>query len=328
MVRGAGIRCYDADRDEYFYKRPILGYYATQAEARKALADFNDSPFDLLQKDVSFGEIWEIYKKSNYPKLSASSIQSKDSAFKYCAPLAGVPVRKITTSMLREVIDSCPHGSATKSNIKTVMRAVFSYACENNLASKDYSQFIEIEASDPVFDRVPFTSEEVSSLWTRSKEWDVQIILILLYTGMRVNELLKNTVANLDRIKWTLYVPKELAKNKQSVRYVPIHEKIRPLFDSFLARSRDGCLICNENGTHVLYNNFVSRNLPKINKMLQTDHRFHDARHSFISQAAACKLDRVFVKKIVGHTAQDLTVDTYTHIDVASLHEELRKFYY
>lgn len=328
MVRGAGVRCYDADNDEYFYKRPILGYYATQQEARKALAEFNDSPFDLFQKDVTFGEIWDIYKKTNYSKLSNSSIVSKDAAFRYCAPLVDTPIRKISTAMLREVIDSCPHGSSTKKIIKSVMHTVFAYACENNLASKDYSSFINIEQSDPLFERTTFTKEEVSSLWSRSKEWDVQIVLILLYTGLRVNELLRNTVSNLDTEKWTLFVPPELSKNKTSTRFVPIHEKIRPLFESFIAKSKDGWLICNDNGAHIVYNNYVSRNLPKINKMMQAPHRFHDTRHTFISQSAICKIDQIYIKKIVGHTAQSITVDTYTHIGIEELHEELRKFHY
>lgn len=328
MVRGAGIRTYDPDRDEYYYKRPIIGYYATQAEARSALAEYNESPFDLTQKDVTFGDIWDIYRKSNYPKLSKRSIDTKNAAYKYCEPIENIPIRKITTAALREVIDNCPHGSSTKSNIKTIMHSVFHYACENNLTSKDYSDFIQIETSDPVFERVPFTPDEVSALWDRSGDWDVQVILILLYTGMRVNELLKNTAANVDVDAWTVFVPKELSKNKQSTRLIPIHEKIRPFFSEFLARSVGGWLICNDNGSHIAYNNFVSRNLPRINKAVGCNHRFHDTRHSFISQCTECGIDSLYIKRIVGHVSQDVTRDVYTHVQIERLHEELRKFHY
>ena len=208
------------------------------------------------------------------------------------------------------------------------MHAVFQYACENNLASKDYSEYIQIEASDPIFERKPFTADEIAALWQRSGEWDVQVLLILLYSGMRVNELLKNTVANVDLDAWTIFVPKELSKNKQSTRLIPIHEEIRPLISSFLSRSVDGWLICNDNGAHVAYNNFVSRNLPRINESLGCEHRFHDTRHTFISQCAECGIDSLYIKRIVGHVAQDITVDVYTHIQIERLHEEIAKLKY
>lgn len=192
------------------------------------------------------------------------------------------------------------------------------------IISRDLSEFIEIEASDPVIDRVLFTKKEISTLWEHADEWDYQVLLILLYTGMRVNELLKNQKCNVDLKKRWIHIPKELAKNASSIRYVPIHDRIFPFIKQFYNRS-DGSLITNDNGYNVAYNNFVSRNLKKINDELNALHRLHDTRHTFITRCHEQRLDDLTVKKIVGHSPDSITAKVYTHIEIQEMLSEINK---
>ncbi len=152
--------------------------------------------------------------------------------------------------------------------------------------------------------------------------WDVQIVLILLYSGMRVNELLLNTKDHLNIEDRTLYISD--AKNKQSIRYVPIHEAVFPLLMNFYDRATDKLMV-NPNGTVVTYNNFAVRNLQQINELLEVKHKMHDTRHTFITWGHRYALDEFCLKRIVGHTAGNITQDTYTHTSVEELHRELTK---
>lgn len=53
---------YDEVKDSYKQKRKYLGYYATQTEARKALADFLDNPYDVNKYDATVESVWNVVK--------------------------------------------------------------------------------------------------------------------------------------------------------------------------------------------------------------------------------------------------------------------------
>lgn len=315
---------YDEETEDYYVKRAILGYYKTRQDALAALAEFNDNPFKLSDNNVTFGEIYDRWKKVNYEKLSKSSIDCREAGLKYCEPIKNMRIRDIKSEALKKVIDDCPHGSSTKTMIKTVMNTVFTYAMENDLVKKNYTEFLKIEYSEPMFERTVFTQKEIDELWKHSDEWDIQIILILLYSGMRVNELLRNKKENVNLEEKWIYVPKELAKKKASIRYVPIHDKIFNLVKQFYDRAEDE-LITNTGGYVVAYNNFVARNLKAINKRFNMAHRFHDTRHTFATMAYNYKLDDLCRKKILGHDLGDITTKIYTHITHEQLLEEINK---
>ena len=274
--------------------------------------------------DKTFLEIYDIWKKKNYDSLSESTQSVREAALKYCEPLYNISVRNIKTAALQDIIDSCPYGFDTKRNIKTIMSTVFQYALQNDLTNKDYSEFVKIEHTDPVIERKPYTKTEINALWKRSNEWDIAIILILLYSGMRVNELLKNTKDNVNLEERWIYIPKELAKNKSSIRYVPIHNRIYDLVKEFYDRASTS-LITNPGGYKVSYNNYVARNLKRINEEMHTDHKMHDTRHTFISRCHECKVDDLCTKKIVGHTPDSITQKVYTHITMEQMQTELSK---
>lgn len=329
MARICNGVIYDEKINGYKPKRAILGYYASKKEALAALAEYNNNPFNIDHANITFGQIYERWKKEKYyQNLSASAKVARESALKYCAPVMNMKIKDIKTAMLQNIIDACPHGSSTKKNIRTVMHTVFEYAVQNDLVSRDYSEFIKIEYSEPVIDREIFTDEEIKKLWDISDHWEARILLILLYSGMRVNELLKNTRENCNLEECWIYVPKELAKNHSSIRYVPIHDKIYEFIKDFYEvgeKHGSNGLIVNDDGYIVAYNNFVSRNLKKLNAELGCQHHMHDTRHTFITRAHAFKVDDLCLKKIVGHSPDSITQKVYTHLTLSELQEEINK---
>ena len=312
------------DEKEKGYKkiRPIIGYAATKQEALTMLVDYNNNPFDTEYAQITFSRIWELWKKKGYEGLSKSSIVNKDLGYRYCEPIWNMKIKDIKAQHIQECVDACPHGSNTKKLIKTVCHHVFEYAMMNDIVSKDYTEYITIEKSDPVIDRIPFSDNEVKILWDNADKWDFQVMLILLYSGMRVNELLMNTKDHVNVEKHTIYISD--AKNKQSIRYVPIHDAIFPLVMNFYERATDKLMV-NPNGAVIAYNNFAARNLKSINKLMEVPHKCHDARHTFISWGHKYGMDELSLKRIVGHTAGNITHDTYTHIEMSQLKKELSK---
>ena len=285
---------------------------------------YNESPFKLDDNNITFRQIYERWKKSNYSRLSNSAVTAREAALKHCSEIADMKIKDVRTEMLQHILDECPYGSSTKKNIKTVMKTVFDYAMQNNLVSRDYSSYLRIEYSEPVIDREIFTKDEINALWLKSERWDIKVILILIYSGLRVNELLKNKPENVNLEEKWIYIPEELAKNKSSIRYVPIHDRIFPLLKYFYDLGNEK-LISKENGVSVPYNNFVARNLKKINEELGTNHKMHDTRHTFVTLGHTYKLDELCLKKIVGHSPDSITQKVYTHITIPELLQEINK---
>lgn len=302
--------------------RETIGYCTTRKEGLQLLADYHTNPYDLSQKDITFGDIYNIWSESKYKKISERTVSCYKSAYKYCLAIADRPIQQLKTAELQHVIDECEQSSSTKDNIKVVMHGVFEYALQNDLVDKDYTAFIKIESTDPTYERIPYTKEEIDYLWRNSERFDIKILLILIYSGMRVNELLKmeHDCCNLNE----KYLDIKKAKNKFSVRKVPIHDKIFELVKDFYNRNGEN-LIVNDEGFKISYNNFVARNLKRINKEMNAEHRFHDTRHTFITNAKKYGVDQLCLKKIVGHAPDNITERVYTHLEFSQLLDEINK---
>ena len=309
-----------------------VGYFATYDEAYQALSEYHKAPFDTDNLRITFKQMFETYQKSKeYKALKEKSINSKLAAYKHCAPIYDLEMRKLNKTICEEVLDNVDTGSATKKNVLTVMRTVIRYAMDLNLLIKDCTENITIEESDPMIDRIPYSKTEVATLWMNSDKWQYKIILILLYSGMRVNELLKNTIDNVNLEEKYIYVPKELAKNKESERKVPIHELTLPLVRSFVENPNRGSktnIILNDAGTVITYNNFCARDLKKINEAMEHNHKFHDARHTFASYGTAAGIPELYMQKIMGHKPKSILYNTYTHIEIEELLQHVNTICY
>ena len=312
----------NSDTKKSKQKRIPIGYFKDQPSALQALAEYNNNPYDLTKMNITFSDIYTIWSERKYLKLSDSTISSYTAAYNHCKEIHDRPLSTLKTAELQKVVDECPAGSNTKVNIKVVMSAIFEYGLQNDIVIKNYSTFIEIETSDPVIDRIVFTRNEIDMLWERLDNIAARIVLILLYTGMRVNELLQMPHSCCDLQERSFNIQK--AKNKFSIRKVPIHKKIYDLVKEFY--DKDGKnLIVNDGGFIVTYNNFATRDFIRLMKEIgRPEHHLHDTRHTFIT-VARNHMDKLLLQKIVGHKPDDITDEVYTHIEFSGLLTAINK---
>lgn len=312
---------YDEKTDTYKQKRKYLGYFATQQEARKYLAMYNDAPCDPEYVDITFAEIWEAIKPKLFEDLSEKRCGCYSAAYKYIT-CADKRIKDIKASDLQKCIDECEHKSSTKQNIKTVMSKVYEYAMQNDYVSKDYSKYVKFEKDATSIKRLVFTPAEVETLWDNQGDWVADMMLVLLYTGMRINEFLASKSLDIDLDNKTITLPRNIVKNDSSARIVPIHERIIPILERFKSRGKEHIAV-KPNGTLIQYKNFMGRDLKKLNELLGVRHTPHDTRHSFVTRARECGCDNLVIQRIVGHAPETITEQVYTHLTIEELIEQI-----
>ncbi len=322
MARISNGYTHDLEHDRVIQNRVVLGYFKTKKDALDALADYHAKPYDLAKKDMTFQEIYDIVSEKKISKLAKHSQQVYASAYKHCSAIENMRICDIHTEELQYVIDNCNRRSGTKDAIKAVMSKVFEYAMQNDLVKNDYSKYLEYDKDDVKIKRTIFTPDEICQIWSGADQYPNQILLLLLYTGLRANELFELPLENVHLEDRYLDIVK--AKNKSSIRQVPIHDKILPIVQTLYERGGKS-LTTNEKGLKTQYKAFTEKALLELNEKYGMDHHLHDTRHTFVTNARRCKVDELCLKKIVGHTVKGVTSKVYTHISLHELLDEVNK---
>lgn len=304
MVRVTTEMVFNEDTKKYRQKQKPLGYYATKQEAIKALADYNDDPYDLDGLQVTFDEIFQ--------KLEFTESMKRNylAAYKFLDPVYGCSIKSIKPAQLQDCIDSCQTTQQTL--IKTICKRVYNYAMMHEYVDKDISQYLTAHSKETEIVRELFTHDEVEELWQMTDHWWVKVTLMLLYSGMRTKELKQIELEMVDFDN--AWLDLTMGKNKFSVRGLPIHKRTLPLFRDYII-----------NGGNLYHYSHAALN-KALNKF--HGHRAHDTRHTFTTRMRELKVDHLTIKRLVGHTPSDITERVYTHISAEELTEAINLLEY
>ena len=153
-------------------------------------------------------------------------------------------------------------------------------------------------------------------------------IVLCLYTGLRIGELLALTWSDIDLIKGMLSVTKschygkgesgkferctELPKTITSRRTIPIPKQIIVILKSIKKRSQSDYVIAS--GTDPISVRSYQRSFTLLLKRLNISHKgFHALRHTFATRALECGMDVKTLSEILGHKNASITLNRYVH---------------
>jgi integrase len=316
---------YMEENSEIRQVRKYLGYYETRQEAMIALADYNKSPYDIDKRNTTFGEIYEILYEEKFSKMKKQAKSSYVSSMPKCESIKNIRMTELKKNHMQRIMEEYSHLSkSTQSNILGLFHAVYKFALENDIVEKDYSQFVTATSDQQSKQKVPFSREEVNLLWDNLDTYKfTDSILVMIYTGVRVGELfaIKKEDVHLEE----RYITLKGTKTKAADRLIPIHKKIAPLLEKRLTGDSEW-LFPSAKGTAIGYTAFREDNFDVIMNGLGFTHTPHECRHSFATYAASSGIPKIYRKKIMGHSSQDLTDDVYTHTFIEDLIKEIDKY--
>lgn len=297
-----------------------LGYYKNRAEALQELAKYNSNPYDLVQANLTFEEIFERWKEWKFSNLvEGSSTRNYLSAFDSCESIKNIAFKDLKHMTLQKVINDSNKTYEAKKRIRILFNQMYKWAIKHDIVSRDYSENLECGESVKISERKRFSSNELNSLWNASSDnIGVQMVVILIYSGLRISEFLnlKKSDCHLDK----KYITIQKSKTDAGVRIVPIADVVLPFWKSMIDRSKCEYVASTIEGKKFTYDNFSKRYYKPLMSEFHMEHTVHETRHTFISLLVSAGVNMTVIKKIVGHKSiMNLTEKVYTHIEVEEL---------
>ena len=296
----------------------VLGRFSERDEALAALLEYNKNPYDLAINELTFEDVYKLWFDWKYTngkkKYSDSSVRCTSTSYKKCSSLYGMKFKDIRTPHIQAILNSQDMSHATLEHVKNTINQMFKYALQFDIVQKDYSKFAFIAKADDDEHGVPFTCEDINRLWNSLNIPWVDSILIYIYSGFRLSELLNMPVADINIHDMTFTGGIKTAAGKN--RIVPIHSKIQLLVLSRLQHARRTLFDVSINEYYACFNNALTA------ANITEKHTPHDCRHTFSTLLDNAGANPNNVKRLMGHSlSKDITQNIYTHKDI----EQLRK---
>ena len=152
-------------------------------------------------------------------------------------------------------------------------------------------------------------------------------IVLCLYTGLRIGELLALMWDDIDFTKGLLVVSKtchdgndrenhiriiDSPKTVNSRRVIPLPKQLVPLLKNVKKRSKCECIVAD--GERPYFIRSYQRAFELLLKKLKIPHKgFHSLRHTFATRAMECGMDVKTLSELLGHKNATITLNRYAH---------------
>ena len=165
-------------------------------------------------------------------------------------------------------------------------------------------------------------------------------IILCLYTGLRLGELLALEWSDIDMSKGELRVNKSchygkdengvyrritsVPKTQSSIRNIPLPQQLMPYLREVKKKSHSTHVVSN--GEKLISIRAYQRSFSSLLKKLNLPHRgFHSLRHTFATRALECGMDVKTLSEILGHKNPMVTLNRYVHSLIKHKKEMMNK---
>lgn len=289
--------------------KKILGYTTSKSKGNKELDKYLVSG-EEKQDDITWKELyekWIEYKKST--GISKEGLQHYTNAYRKTLILNNRKFSEINLEIMQNIISNSGVKTDGQKRIRNLYSQLYDYSKVLGVKiNSNFSKFLVVSKEEKSEKHTTFTNEEINKLWENRNNF-VDIILLMIYTGIRPNEIFKITESTND------YIVTGSKTTAGKNRIIPIHDDIKNIFKEIL--NNKTLELISTTKFYTLFN-------IEMNK-LNMKHFPYDTRHTFSTLWKFSKADDLARKRIMGHSVKDLTDNVYTHLDFDFLKTELNK---
>lgn len=298
-------------------KQKPVEYFTTQVEAEIFQADYNKVHLHhvLPGHQVTLAELYHRWLPAHTANTnpSQSTLDSYTNSFKHLVPLHYEPIQNLKYADYQKILDSMRKSGLSYSSLKKV-RSLISllekYAVKIELISKCYAPLLSIGKNKAVHPHHPFSRQKINRLWANIDNPGVDTVLILLYTGMRVGEMLALQKTDVNIRQGYIRITK--SKTASGIRTIPIHHQLFPLITNRM-KSSGSRLIADSEGKQYDYSCYCIIWREVMHSINADGHTTHDCRHTVATLLDNAGANETAKRRILGHAGGDVTERVYTH---------------
>jgi integrase len=302
-----------------------VGYFATKQEAMNALVLHRVSPVSP-RAGITLAEMYDEWSAGKFRKITKSTENNYRAAWLHLKSLEKAKFADLRTGHWQNVIDMCADEGLSRSSlekIRVIAVMLCDHAIKNDIVNKNYAKFIELPRAEKT-KKDRFTDIEIKQLEKQADAipW-VDTILILIYTGLRISELLSLTRFNVSMEQQVITGGIKTDAGKD--RVIPIHPKILKYFRQRYDQGGPA-LVCDDQGRRLTAKRYREKMYyPALEACGIRQLTPHKCRHTFCSLLAERGADTLSIQRLAGHTDYAFTANEYSHPEIEALRREIGK---
>lgn len=166
-------------------------------------------------------------------------------------------------------------------------------------------------------------------------------ILISLYTGLRLGEMIALKWQNVDFKNKIIYIEKSIGiisenhrtliiedtpKTTSSIREIPISKRLFEILKELKQKNLSDYLICNRYKQQLNPRSY-QKSFEDLLKRLKIKHYgFHSLRHTFATRLLENKIDIKTISELMGHASPTITLNRYVHTNLQNKRKAMEVF--
>lgn len=228
-------------------------------------------------------------------------------------------------------------------------------AIETIKLAYSYANDFEITTNNPAIRIKRIKKEEINKVDSFTKEEQIRIenkiesmnndeyfgIILVLYTGLRIGELLALTWNDINlrtgiiSIDKTLYKVKKdngewvykisSPKSKSGTRLIPYPTFLKEKLSKLKKERKSKYVVCHNDGKVLLDRTLRHRFKVLLKQIKVRNLNFHCLRHTFATRALENNMDLKTLSEILGHASVSTTLNIYAHSMLDHKKKQMRK---
>lgn len=329
------------DDDKLRAERQVIGYYATAAEARSAIADYLKNPTTKL--NITLEQLHEEWLPIGYRNISDQLKYNYNSCWYKLRTLYKTKFRDIRTGDMQAVIDyydsdHAREGRAGKtvvdkdnnpvmrgplsfssiSKIKALLTLMYGYALQNDIVNKNYASFIVLpEPGEAKKER--FTDLELQQIKKAIGSIPMaDLIYVMCCTGHRIGEFVSLTAADVIHHNGHMLLYGGNKTDAGGRKLVPVNTAVQPIVEEWIKKGGD-TIFCRDDGSPWTTDRFREKFkdcLAEIGVRVLTPHA---TRRTFSTRLSASGARPEDIIALMGHTNFEVDIKHYINQEVETL---------